>query len=179
MINAQMWLHILMRYRADTAICVPVTNSWRTIMLGFRSAVQYGLAAIVAIVVAGLPAPSQAQTGSVAFEISKAGFIVGVGGGRGVLNYQGRRYPLTVSGLGVGATIGASKTQLVGKASNLRQPSDIEGVYSALGGGVAIAGGVAGVRLQNAKGVVLDLQGRKAGLELSVGVSGAEIKMAR
>jgi hypothetical protein len=148
-------------------------------MLGFRSAVRYGLGAMVAVVLAGLPAPSHAQTGSVAFEISKAGFIVGVGGGRGVLNYQGRRYPLTVGGMSVGATIGASTTQLVGTASNLRQPSDIEGVYSALGGGVAVAGGVASVRLQNAKGVILSLRGRKVGLELSVSVSGAEIRMAR
>ena len=148
-------------------------------MLGFRGAVRYGLAAMVAMVLAGLPAPSQAQTGSVAFEISKAGFIVGVGGGRGILNYQGRRYPLSVSGMSVGATIGASTTQLVGTASNLRQPSDIEGVYSALGGGVAVAGGVASVRLQNAKGVILSLRGRKVGLELSVSVSGAEIRMAR
>jgi hypothetical protein len=148
-------------------------------MFGFRGSVRYGLAAMVAMVLAGLPAPSQAQTGSVAFEISKAGFIIGVGGGRGVLNYQGRRYPLTVSGMSVGATIGASTTQLVGTASNLRQPSDIEGVYSALGGGVAVAGGVASVRLQNAKGVILSLRGRKVGLELSVNVSGAEIRMAR
>jgi hypothetical protein len=42
---------------------------------------------------------------------------------------------------------------------------------------VALAGGVASVRLQNAKGVVLELQGRKVGLELSVNLSGVEIKM--
>ena len=37
----------------------------------------------------------------------------------------------------------------------------------------------ASVRLQNAKGVILSLRGRKVGLELSVSVSGAEIRMAR
>ncbi len=146
-------------------------------MLGFRDVVRYGLAAMVAMVLAGLPSPSHAQTGAVAFEITKAGFIVGVGGGRGILNYGGRRYPLGVSGIGVGATIGASRTQLVGRALNLRQPSDIAGTYTALGGGVAVAGGVASVRLQNAKGVVLELRGRKVGLELSVSLSGVEISM--
>jgi hypothetical protein len=146
-------------------------------MIGFRGAVRFSLAAMLAMVLAGLPAPSHAQTGTVAFEITKAGFIVGVGGGRGVLNYGGRRYPLSVGGIGVGATIGASKTQLVGTASNLRQPTDIVGTYTALGGGVAVAGGVASVRLQNAKGVILDLRGRKVGLELSVSLSGVEISM--
>lgn len=124
-----------------------------------------------------LATPSQAQTGAVHFEISKAGFIVGVGGGTGVLVYQGHRYPLSVSGLSVGATIGASKTELVGRAYHLKQASDIAGTYTAAGGGVAVAGGVASVRLQNAKGVILDLRGRKVGLEFSANVSGVEIRM--
>jgi hypothetical protein len=135
------------------------------------------LALMLAMALLGLPAPSQAQTGTVHVEVTKAGFIVGVGGGRGVLTYQGRRYPFTVGGMSLGATFGASKTQLVGRALNLRHPMDLAGTYSALGGGVALAGGVASVRLQNAKGVVLELQGRKVGLELSVNLSGVEIKM--
>lgn len=146
-------------------------------MISFRKVVRYGLAAMAALAIAVLSAPSQAQTGTVAFEITKAGFIVGVGGGRGVLNFHGRRYPLSVSGLSVGATIGASKTQLIGRALNIRDPSDIAGVYSAIGGGVAVAGGGGGVRLQNGRGVILELQGRKVGLELSAAVSGVEIRM--
>ena len=147
-------------------------------MFASRSAIRYCFAMMMAMVVAGLSAPSHAQTtGSVVVEVTKAGFIVGVGGGRGVLSFQGRRYPFTVGGLGLGATVGVSKTQLVGRASNLRQPSDFAGTYTAFGGGAALAGGVAGVRLQNAKGVVLELQGRKVGFELSVAVSGATVTM--
>ena len=82
-------------------------------MLGPWSAARYGLIVLLTMVLMGVATPSHAQTGTVVFEITKAGFIVGVGGGRGVLNFQGRRYPLSVSGLGVGATIGASKSQLV------------------------------------------------------------------
>lgn len=44
-----------------------------------------------------------AATGTVHVEIARAGFVVG--GGRGTLVFQGRRYPLSV-----GATIGASKS---------------------------------------------------------------------
>jgi hypothetical protein len=100
-----------------------------------------------------------------------------VGGGRGVLSFQGRRYPFSVGSLSVGATIGASWAQLVSRALNLRQPSDLAGTYSALGGGVTVAGGVQSTRLQNAKGVVLELRGRRVGFDFSVGVGGATITM--
>jgi hypothetical protein len=147
-------------------------------MFGSRSAIRYCLAAMLAVIPAALPAPSQAQTtGTVVVQVTRAGFIVGVGGGRGVLSFQGRRYPFSVGGISVGATIGASTTELVGRALNLRQPSDLAGTYTALGGGAAVAGGVASARLQNAKGVILELRGRRVGFDFSVAVSGATITM--
>jgi len=147
-------------------------------MSDFRGAVRFGLAAMLAVLLAGLPAPSQAQTtGTVVVQVTRAGFIVGVGGGRGVLTFQGRRYPFEVGGLSFGATIGASTTELVGRALNLRQASDLAGAYTALGGGAAVAGGRASVRLQNARGVVLELRGRRVGFDFSVAVSGATITM--
>jgi hypothetical protein len=112
-------------------------------------------------------------------EVTKAGLVFGVGGGKGVLTYEGKRYPLSIGGLSFGATIGVSKTQMIGRVSNLRQPSDIAGTYIAAGGGVAVAGGVASIKLQNAKGVVLDLRGRKAGFEFSANLSGVEVALAR
>src|SRR5690242_19512205 len=133
------------------------------------------LIALTAAFVSVPAGPGWAATGTVHFEIAKAGFIIGVGGGRGTLVFQGRRYPLSVGGLSVGATIGASKAELVGRAYNLRQPSDIAGTYSAIGGGAAAGGGVSGIRLQNARGVVLELRGRNIGLEFNASVSGVEI----
>jgi len=52
------------------------------------------------------PTPSRAETGQVAVVFTKGGFIVGVGGGEGVLTLRGRRYPFTVSGMSIGFTIG-------------------------------------------------------------------------
>ena len=51
-----------------------------------------------------------------------------------------------------GATIGASATDLVGRALNMRSPGDIAGNYSAIGAGGALAAGAGGVQLQNEKG---------------------------
>ena len=138
-------------------------------MLTFRQAFRCGLAVLAVTIAPVLAAPGWAATGTVSVEIVKAGFIVGVGGGQGILVFQGRRYPLSVGGLSVGATIGASKASLVGRAYNLRRASDIAGTYTAVGGGAS------GIRLQNARGVVLELRGRNVGLEFNANVSGVEI----
>jgi hypothetical protein len=124
-----------------------------------------------------LSTSSRAETGSVVVVFTKGGFIVGVGGGEGVLTLRGRRYPFTVSGMSVGFTIGASSTKLVGRAINLRGPASIEGSYSAVGAGAAVAAGAGGVQLQNANGVILQLSGPKVGAELSAAVGGVTIRL--
>ena len=83
--------------------------------------------------VAGISTPSRAETGQVAVVFTKGGFIVGVGGGEGVLVLRGKRYPFTVSGMSVGFTIGASTTKFVGRALNLKGPASIEGSYAVSG----------------------------------------------
>ena len=74
---------------------------------------------VAAIMLAGALSWSYAETGSVRLNIVKAGFIVGIGGGSGTLNFQGRDYQLSIGGINVG-TIGASAVELVGTAENLR-----------------------------------------------------------
>jgi hypothetical protein len=136
-------------------------------------------AAMVALLVgvAGFSTPSRAETGQVAVVFTKGGFIVGVGGGEGLLVLKGKRYPFTVSGMSVGFTIGASTTKLVGRALNLTGPASIEGAYSAIGAGGAIAAGAGGVQLQNANGVILQLSGPKIGAEVSAAVGGVTIRL--
>ena len=135
--------------------------------------------AMVALLVglAGVSTPSRAETGHVAVVFTKGGLIVGVGGGEGVLIFRGHRYPFTVSGMSVGFTIGASTTKLVGRALNLQGPASIEGSYSAIGAGGAVAAGAGGVQLQNANGVILQLSGPRVGAELSAAVGGVTIRL--
>jgi hypothetical protein len=124
-----------------------------------------------------LSTPSQAETGTIRAVFTRGGFIVGVGGGQGVLAFRGHRYPFTVSGMSFGATIGASTTEVVGHARNLHSPGDLAGTYSAIGAGIAVAGGAGGVVLQNARGVVLELHGVRVGLEVSAAIGGVTITM--
>jgi len=136
-------------------------------------------AILVALVLGltGFSTPLRAETGQVAVVFTKGGFIVGVGGGEGVLTFRGKRYPFTVSGMSVGFTIGASTTKLVGRALNLKSPASIEGTFSAIGAGGAIAAGAGGVQLQNANGVILQLSGPKVGAEVSAAVGGVTVRL--
>ena len=144
------------------------TRIFRTLMSG----TMLGLVAL-----ASLSTSSQAETGSVRVVFTKAGFIVGVGGGHGILTFRGRNYPFSVSGMSLGATIGGSTNKMIGQALNMHAPGDIAGSYSTIGAGGALAAGAGGVQLQNAKGVILQLHGVKAGVELSAAVGGVTITM--
>ncbi|MDA9410253.1 hypothetical protein [Bradyrhizobium sp. CCBAU 45384] len=141
-----------------------------------KSATRLALAALL-VGVAGFGTPSRADTGQVAVVFTKGGFIVGVGGGEGVLLYRGHKYPFTVSGMSVGFTVGASTTKLVGRALNLKGPQSIEGSYAAGGAGGAVAAGAGAVQLQNGNGVILQLSGPKVGAEVSAAVGGVTIKL--
>src|SRR6476620_3160442 len=103
-----------------------------------RSVVVVLFGLLTSAVVAGAT-PARAEVGAVSVVFTKGGFIVGVGGGQGVLVFRGKRYPFTVSGMSVGFTIGASTSKLVGRAFNLTGPTSIEGAYSAIGAGGAVA----------------------------------------
>jgi hypothetical protein len=142
----------------------------------FRAAKACLALTAAAIIFMSASSPSSAETGTVRMKITKAGFIVGVGGGSGTLSFKGKQYPLRIGGVSAG-TIGVAGADLVGTASNLRTASDIVGTYSAVSGSASIGGGVKAATLQNAKGVVLRLQGRQVGFEASLSLSGMTVAM--
>jgi hypothetical protein len=131
---------------------------------------------VAAIMLTGALSLSYAETGSVRFNIVKAGFIVGVGGGSGTLNFQGRNYQLSIGGINIG-TIGLSAVDLVGNAENLRTAADIVGTYSQGSAALAVVGGGRVAELQNQNGVVLKVSGPEIGLEASLSLSGMTISM--
>ena len=146
-------------------------------MNGAIRALRLLAAAALVMVGMGAATPSHAQTtGTVHLNIVKAGFIVGLGGGSGTLYYNGRAYRLSVGGIGVGS-LGIAAVSLRGTASNLHHPFDIAGTYGAAGAGATFVGGGQVATLQNARGVVLTLQGPQVGFQLSLGLGGMTIAL--
>jgi len=136
-----------------------------------------GLLVATLLALEGAFTPARAFTGVVRAVVTKGSFIFGVGGGRGTLGLHGHSYPLVFGGVSFGATIGLSTANLRGYAYNIRTPEDIEGTYYAIGTGAALVFGAGGVRLRNAKGVVLELRGPRVGVELSAALSGVTVRL--
>jgi hypothetical protein len=153
---------------------------WRPLKPGKAESVSSTIRlAVIALFALVLPATSSlAQApGHVRVKFVKAGVMVGAGGGSGILTYRGRDYPFRVSGLSLGVTAGASVGRLEGWASGIRQVSDFAGTYRAVGAGGAFVGGAGGVHLGNERGVRIDLQGPKAGVEFAANLSGIKISL--
>ncbi len=127
-----------------------------------------GLAAIVGL---GLQS-ARADSGRISLKIYKAGWFIGGSGGSGTLSFKGRKYRLGVGGIDYGLVFGGSKTVLHGQVSHIGRASDVEGVYGAVGAGLAVGRGTRAIVLTNQKGAVLELSGRQSGLMLNVDLSG-------
>ncbi len=107
----------------------------------------------------------------------KVGFILGGGGGKGKLLYEGEEHRLSINGLRVGAVIGVARTDLEGDVYHMTKLEDIEGIYHAAEAAIAVTGGGKVWALKNSKGVVLKLEGKQLGIELAVDYGGMSVKL--
>ena len=130
----------------------------------------------ITIFSAGLQS-AYADGGRITLKIYKAGFIIGGSGGEGSLSFNGRTYRLGVGGIDYGLVFGGSKTLLQGKVSHIQRPSDVEGVYGAVGAGLAVGRGTRAIVLTNQKGAVLELSGRQIGLMANLDLSGLALSI--
>jgi len=111
------------------------------------------------------------EEGRIHITFSKPGY----GKGSAYLFYQGQKY-----GLGVGAAktgrIWASTIDLIGTASNLRSVADILGTYNAADPKAALVKRATTARLENAKGVVLEIRAVNLGRWSTLDLSGMTLK---
>ena len=141
------------------------------------SAIRATVLAFAALTGFTLSSAAHADEGFVQLTIYKAGWVIGGSGGSGVLDFRGRRYPLSTGGLDYGFVFGGSKTILRGRVSNIYRPSDVAGVYGAAGAGLAVGRGARAIVLTNQKGAVLELTGQQVGLMANADLSGLAITM--
>jgi hypothetical protein len=116
-------------------------------------------------------APTQgASEGRIKITLVKNGY----GEGSGILFHEGQKY-----GLGIGGTklkgIWIRKVNLIGTVLNLRSAGDIIGTYTG-DGDVATVGPTKMARLENSKGVVLEIQGVNLRRSFALNLAGMTIK---
>ena len=106
---------------------------------------------------------------------------LGVGGsrGEGVLNFQGKNYPFSISGLSL-VDVGISTYTGAAKVYDLKNPNDLAGTYGATQATFAIAGGASSMSMRNEKGVtiaILKNEGQQSGTQFTLGPGGMKISM--
>jgi len=109
------------------------------------------------------------KTGTIKVEQYQVAFIGSGNLGGGKLDFNGRTYSFTIGGLGIGG-FGVSKITASGIVYNLKNLKDFPGAYVQGRYGYA-AGDKSGGKLwlQNDQNVVIEIQGTREGLALSLG----------
>jgi hypothetical protein len=134
----------------------------------FRS----GLTALLTVIGVTLGSAAYADNGRIAFDVFKAGFVLGGSGGSGTLFFHGQRYRLAIGGISYGITFGVSRTSFRGAVSHIRRASDVSGVYAAGNIGAAVVKGAQAIILTNQNGAVLTLSGNSVGAIVSADLNG-------
>jgi hypothetical protein len=120
-------------------------------------------------------APYQA-TGSISIDLMSVSAGVGAVWGKGILRFQGKRYRFKITGLDVG-NIGVAAVTAVGNVYNMSEVSQFPGRYGAVGAEVKLAGGIAGLKMQNNKSVIILMYALQKGVQLNVSPHGFDISM--
>jgi hypothetical protein len=112
----------------------------------------------------------------VSIESTSIAVGIGVTWGEGTLEFEGKTYKFSVSGLSV-VDVGISKASVRGDVYNLTKVEDFPGTYVAASAGFALAGGVGGTTTRNQNEVVVDLHAVTQGLKLTLAPQGFTVTM--
>jgi hypothetical protein len=126
----------------------------------------------------GVRSAGAAETPAGTIELSGGSVAAGVGytWGNGMLIFEGKKYPIKVQGISV-VHVGLTDYTASGTVYNLKKLSDINGVYTAVSAGAALAGGASATAMENSHGVVIQMVATHAGVNLSLGPKGVAIKL--
>jgi hypothetical protein len=103
---------------------------------------------------------------------------VGYSWGNGVLTYQGKDYPFSISGFSAG-DIGFNVAELSGEVFNIKDLADFNGNYTSFAAGITVAGGGSGATMRNQNGVVMNVWATTQGLMFKLGVDGMKVELTK
>jgi hypothetical protein len=93
--------------------------------------------------------------------------------GTGILTYEGKDYPFSITGFLVG-DFGITSAELSGEVLNLKNLEDFSGNYSSLGAG---AGAMHGSTVKNQNGVIINVTATIQELRFELGVDSMKIEL--
>jgi hypothetical protein len=124
------------------------------------------------------PIVSYAQAPDGVIELSGGSISAGIGysWGSGTLIFQGKRYPLKISGISL-ASVGVTDYTAAGSVEGLKTPEGINGVFTSVAAGATLGGGGSVSAMKNQNGVVIHLTSTSTGLSLTLATQGLKISL--
>jgi hypothetical protein len=152
------------------ALAFHPSNLWRKLSVVLIVLISSGLVNV------RLAASQEVPDATIEFSGGSVAAGIGYTWGRGILTYQGKHYPVTVDGLSV-LHVGVSSYTASGAVYHLTKVTDINGIYTAVSAGAAVAGGASAVAMKNSKGVVIQMVSTHVGVNFSLGAKGVTITL--
>lgn len=166
-LDSRLWT-VTREARSAAAHALHASNRWRKLTVALIILISSGLVKVHSAASQDVP--------DATIELSGGSVAAGIGftWGRGILTYQGIHYPVKVDGLSI-VHVGVSHYTASGAVYHMTQVSDINGVYTAISAGAAVAGGASATAMKNSKGVVIQMASTHVGLNFSLGPKGVTI----
>lgn len=141
--------------------------------VGGDSVIQIQPQAAVVVVEEPVTAPPPAYV-----ELESRAFAAGIGAriGNGVLLVNGQEHGFKVKGVSLG-DLGISSMVGEGPVANLENIEDFAGHYVAVEAAAAIGKGASALTMRNENGVVITLDSRLTGAQLTLGAQGLDIEL--
>jgi hypothetical protein len=136
------------------------------------------LAMVLSFVLVAGVAVAETPSGTISIELNSASALMGASWGQSVLTFQGKTHLFQVRGLKV-LSVGLRKLSLNGDVYNLKQLTDLAGVYQkADPAGITFIVGEKGLVIRNDKGVTINIKGLQKGLNVDLVQEGLTIQPA-
>ena len=137
------------------------------------------LAATAAAVASSAPLAAKDSTkpvGTISISETQFGFLIGGKLGGGTLRFKGKSYPFKIGGISVG-DLGVSKVRGSGHVYDMTSVSQFPGTYTLLDASATAGSGSGTLRMKNGDGVILEIDSKSKGLQLSAGAGGVKVTM--
>ena len=124
--------------------------------------------------------PAEAAEPSATLQLTGGAVAAGIGfsWGSGTLNFRGKEYRVSVSGLSVG-DVGIVRATARGSVYDLQKVQDFDGTYTSYAIGSTIGGGGSVATLRNQNGVVIHIVATTQGLKLTLNASGVRMRIVQ
>lgn len=161
----------------EVALVVDAETDPGLLVMSNRILYCIGIALFLPLALAANQAGAQTEvpSGHIAIETKSIAAGIGFSWGNGKLNFNGRQYRFSIDGV-TAIDFGLSTSTGSGEIYNLTDLADFEGTYVAAEASFALGGGVGGVCLRNANGVIMRLNIVARGARLQLGSSGLKVK---